>query len=191
MNIGQIIKEKEHRDAIHIAVIPVTSGEDWLRPGQRVKLQRNSQSIVRDCHESDDHLCIGIVDPFLTQEVDKGEEFFLFLLPNTITTLRHQWTHPAFEPEDAPTPNQTAMKVAAALSITPAKQLLMNFADSLDEDYEELMSHAESYLADGNYWSKGGKFESQDIPAGFWEAYNEVTGSKVDVSEGSFFSCSC
>jgi hypothetical protein len=39
---------------------------------------------------------IGIVDPFLDQPVRPGEEFWVFVYPNTITGMRHYWQHPAF-----------------------------------------------------------------------------------------------
>ena len=91
--IGQVIEDGDRRrDAIHIAVAPVTA-DVRLAPGQHVGLvQEGSLELVGPCHNN-----IGIVDPFLAEEVEPGQRFWLFLYPNTITGLRHVWTHPAFK----------------------------------------------------------------------------------------------
>ncbi len=79
------------RDAIHIAVAPVTAAER-LAPGQHVGLVRDgSLELVGPCDRA-----IGIVDPFLPEAVEPGRRFWLFLYPGTVTGLRHVWTHPAF-----------------------------------------------------------------------------------------------
>jgi len=90
--LGQLIEDGDRRrDAIHIAVAPVTATER-LAPGQHVGLvQEGNTELVGSCDRD-----IGIVDPFLAEGVEPGQRFWLFLYPGTITGLRHVWTHPAF-----------------------------------------------------------------------------------------------
>ncbi|QJW94217.1 hypothetical protein [Frigoriglobus tundricola] len=90
--LGQLIEDGDRRrDAIHIAVAPVTA-EERLAPGQHVGLvQDGNLELVGPCDRT-----IGIVDPFLAEAVEPGQRFWLFLYPGTITGLRHVWTHPVF-----------------------------------------------------------------------------------------------
>lgn len=90
--LGKLIEDGDRRrDAIHIAVAPVTAAEK-LRPGQPVGLVGDDREMVGTCNNT-----LGIVDPFLVADVDEGQRFWLFLYPNTITGLRHVWTHPEFQ----------------------------------------------------------------------------------------------
>lgn len=89
--LGQILdKNVNQRDAIHIAVAPVTAAHR-LMPGLHVSLV--DMDVISSRVKTP---TIGIVDPFLTSPVEKGERCWLFLYPGTITGLRHAWTHPAF-----------------------------------------------------------------------------------------------
>ena len=90
--LGQLIEDGDRRrDAIHIAVAPVTAA-GRLAPGQHVGLvEEGNLELVGPCDRP-----IGAVDPFLAAEVEPGQRFWLFLYPGTITGLRHVWTHPAF-----------------------------------------------------------------------------------------------
>jgi hypothetical protein len=94
-NLGHLITNSDRRrDAIHIAVAPVTAAER-LTPGQHVGfVQAGDTELVGPAEN-----LIGIVDPFLREEVQPGQRFWLFLYPNTVTSLRHVWTHPAFVPK--------------------------------------------------------------------------------------------
>jgi hypothetical protein len=90
--LGHLIDDGDRRrDAIHIAVAPVTAAQR-LAPGQHVGLvQQASVDLVGPSEHP-----IGVVDPYLTAAVEPGQRFWLFLYPGTITGLRHVWTHPAF-----------------------------------------------------------------------------------------------
>ena len=92
--LGQLIVTGDRRrDAVHIAVAPVTATES-LQPGQHVGLASPGDTDRVGPSDSP----IGIVDPYLTDCVEPGERFWLFLYPGTVTSLRHVWSHPAFVP---------------------------------------------------------------------------------------------
>src|SRR2546425_954961 len=104
-HIGKILTEPMGRDAIHIAVAPVTASRTLL-PGQHIGfVQFDNTELVGKTDKP-----IGIVDPFLPDAVLKGERFFMFLYPNTITSLNHVWTHTAFAEQsvtDKPADNRS------------------------------------------------------------------------------------
>ena len=89
-DLGSLIEGEElpARDAIHIAVAPVVAAET-LSPGQKVKMVNGRA----EASSNPD----GVVDPFLPGPIFTGGTFWLMLFPNTITSLRHEWTHPHFE----------------------------------------------------------------------------------------------
>lgn len=97
--IGKVLDPKEvRRDAIHVAIAPVTAGER-LRPGARVGFGPTERP-----GEPEDAVYlaggavefVGIVDPFLPGPVGPGERVWLFLPPGTIVDLRHVWSSPVF-----------------------------------------------------------------------------------------------
>lgn len=100
--IGKIHAEAHPRDAVHIAVAPVIAGE-VLAPGQHVGIigrDDDSETFVVGRHEKP----IGIVDPFIEGVVLPRQHCFLFLYPGSITSLRHEWAHPAFQATAKPQP---------------------------------------------------------------------------------------
>jgi hypothetical protein len=90
--LGRLIEDGDlRRDAIHIAVAPVTAA-NRLTPGQHVGLvEEGNLELAGPCEQN-----MGVVDPFLVNMVEPGQRFWLFLYPGTITGLRHVWTHPVF-----------------------------------------------------------------------------------------------
>lgn len=97
--IGELITMNEQRDAIHIAVLPCTATES-MQPGQHVHFQiAGNTDLVSPCGHNHPQ-CIGIIDPFLHEAVPTRGTCWVFVTPNTITGLRHEWTHPLVDGED-------------------------------------------------------------------------------------------
>ena len=90
LGLGKLITTLQQRDAIHIAVAPVVAAES-LQGGDRVGLLPDGRATtkVKDA--------VGIIDPFFQETVRSGERCWLFLFPGTVTSLRHEWIHPAFD----------------------------------------------------------------------------------------------
>ena len=87
--LGKLITGKVYRDAIHIPVAPVTAGHN-LEPGDHVGFLPNGKvGFVSNP--------IMIIDPFLEASVKENDEVWAMVYPNTISSLRHAWSHPAFK----------------------------------------------------------------------------------------------
>lgn len=165
------------RDAVHVAVVAVAAGS-MFSPGQHVSLSPDRSTAVT----GDDP--IGIVDPFLDRRVQRGERFWLYLYPRTITSLCHNWTHPAFADS------------AAAAAYNPPSQKLMSekwLRDFLGRsdcpDYETVLALAVNNDED-DYLLVRGSDAHGEIPPEFWEHVEIVIGRKI-TKRPSFFSCSC
>lgn len=171
-----IFNDNEQRDAIHVAIAPVTAAER-LHPGERINFVRGSTTHVEASPDA-----IGVVDPFLARAVEPEQRFFMCLFPGTIASLRHEWTHPRM-------PTATAsVDARMAEAITFIEQV----AHRAGLDYDEVMAAAEDYLVSGVYLCQGGRWEGFDFPLEFWDWYAIVTGENVPEDDrGSFFSCSC
>ncbi len=180
-NIGKILTAEENaRDAIHCAIIPVIAAHK-MSPAAHVGLDKDGKA----SYVSDGEF-VGIVDPFLEVAVAKGQRFYLFLYPNTITSLKHVWQHPAFDEQ-----------ISAPKELTPAQLSEKWIRDYAETDcdglsYEDLMYAAESCAKHGDYLTQGGRFEGMGVSDEFWNHYEIVTGQKVEEKDrGCVFSCSC
>lgn len=187
VHIGRFLTGDEARDAIHIAIAPVTAC-DVLRPGDAVYVapEEGSLNAYADPTVMRDGLAlklvkVGIVDPFLWRSVDLGERFYVFLYPRTIKSLRHAWAHPAFPPEGP--------DVAA---VADSRAWIKSWAESFGSTYDEVVKRAQDYVDYDEYWVEGDRFEDEAVPNEFWRHYVRATGRKgPEDGEGSFFSCAC
>lgn len=182
IGLGKIITGPQSRDAVHVAVAPVTASER-LSPGQPVVFcQSGDAENVKALVGGEGIEWVGIVDPFLRSTVFPGQRFWMWLTPGSITSLRHDWTHPAFGPVPA--------------SVSPENRAseawIRSYASQIGATFDELIDHAKSYVAFGDYWVQGGRWEGFSLDDDFWPHFENVTGLKVEEDRrGSFFSCSC
>lgn len=178
--LGTIIGDGEKRDAIHLAVVPMVAMET-MSPGEAcgpVPGGAAPYAVEK----------LGIVDPFLSAPIRKGERFWFFLRPRLVTSLRHVWSHPAFADEGA---SAAAPSPAEPSAADQAKWWIANWARSLGFTYDDAIYHATDYLDHDEYWSEGGRFEGERVPEEFWEHFQAATGRVVKNNPGSFFSCAC
>jgi hypothetical protein len=172
--LGSTIEPYAKRDAVHIAVVPMKAGQS-LRAGQHI-------GIMGDGTAGTDAVRIGIVDPFLTKDLARGEFFWMLVYPRTITSLRHVWSHPGI-PEELDRQHSDA---------SPSENWLRAFAAQYGVEYEAVLYHATQFLDAGEYWDEGRTFDGEYVPDEFWDHYAIVAGRPVTATErGSFFSCSC
>lgn len=178
--LGTILRDKAEKDAIHIAIAPVTAAEK-LYPGQHVGFVEGSTHIVSASRPS-----VGIIDPFLTSAVFQDHRCWLMLYPNTITGLRHEWTHPAFE--------QQAGKISKDDHIEKSKAWIAEHADLLGLSAGVLMENATDWLENEYYFVQQGRETWRDNfnPTEFWHHYEVVTGKVVaDDKKKSMYCCTC
>lgn len=196
--LGTIIDATQKRDAIHLAVEPVVAGQD-MNPGDRI-------SVIDGVAWTDYDGAIGIVDPFLAEAVIAGQRFWCVLLPRTINSLRHVWTHPALpdevEADEADSETPASIK---KLRQEASEKWLREFCDGADcPSYEyviELLDKGTLPSTDHECYKNGGEysedhflFRGRDaheiIPAEFW-AHAEVVLDRKLPHRHEYFSCSC
>lgn len=189
LKLGQIITAEQQRDAVHVAVAPVTAAHS-LSPGDHVGFLSDGKA--GDTVSDSSGTPIGIVDPFLKERVKTGQKFWLFLYPGSITSLRHDWTHSAFM---ARKPTDTTRPVPPPLATTQMDESvswLTAFGDRNDMSYPAVIQAAKDYLYRGDYINKGNDQGFEDCGDEFWDHFQHATGILVgDDKRGTFFSCSC
>lgn len=165
LKIGQLITTPQQRDAIHVAVVPVIAMAR-LKPGQEIGVKENYKAQYESRIGN-----IGIVDPFLKQEVRMGQSFWMFLTPGSITSLRHDWTHPAFGAKE---PSFSWMERFASQTYMTGSELIEAVTEAID-------GNGSVYVGDYD----------DGIPEEFWDHYQILTGRYVAKDDRPYFRCAC
>lgn len=189
VEIGQLLNGTEQRDAIHIAIAPVVAVRT-LNPGTPITFVDDDMMKVDICPKP---VSIGIVDPYLERAARPGDRFYMFVNPNTITSLRHEWTHPAFkdglrELRDI-TASEEWLRDYCNNHVAPPFRVLMAALKSEDGQAYDVASDV-SVIIENGYISVCGRDACAAIPDEFWTHAEIVTGKKFTDKPGHF-SCSC
>lgn len=174
VNIGKTPESTAKRDAVHVALAPIVAGEN---------LAVNDRVHVRDGKA---YRCTsqptGIVDPFRDTPVVNGAMFWLFMYPNTIRSIRHDWQHP-----DVPD---------SAIARDPegeSMRYMEGYANSINRSVGyvlERIRERDSIIADGvdqHSWEYDGPVSE------FWRHAEILIGESIPASyrDDFVFSCSC
>lgn len=189
--LGQLLTGTEGRDAVHIALAPVIAGER-IEPGQHIGFVTGGDTETVGASAEP----LGIADPFLCVPVEPGGRFWMWLYPNTISGLRHSWTHEAFPPEAVP----AAKKAPTRRDKAASEAWLRDFIASADcPDYDTVIDAAtgkggRNRVVDWGqlYLHFNGLDAHGDIPPEFWVHLSILTGKTVPKGKrATAFSCSC
>jgi len=176
--LGSIIGPEEARDAIHLAVEPVEAGQTLL-PGNHVRFNEMGEAVAADLGRG-----VGIVDPFLTGVVGKGERFWLVVYPRQITSLRHVWEHPDFPASDGMGPK--------AKSERWLRDYCLNGGYDVPS-FDTLVRCARDYIETGEteeYLHIGGEDASGSIDPLMWDHLQNYLGLRAE-RKPEYFSCAC
>lgn len=185
--LGQVHDTPQGRDAVHIAIAPVIAAQRLWHFDVIGFLPGSTDQVVK---ATDAIPALGIVDPFLPAGIviKPGERFFMFLYPQTITGLRHVWTHPAFPAEGAIAPPP-----ATEDPVEASRRWIAQLAAKIDQTPNRLMDAAAKYANEDDY-----TYDNTEAYKDHWEAFPEfwkhwavVTGKEIPKDASCPFTCSC
>lgn len=180
--IGKILDWPMERDAIHIAVLSAVAGE-MLVSGAPVCLEADGLPTARMARHSES---VGIVDPFLPRAANAGQRFWVFLHPNSVTGMRHHWSHPVVD-------SLPVAQRLLGLDKGKAAEWLKNFSDEYGFDYHQMIESAKEHRgrivagSDLDYGAVQSELET------FWKNMEILTGQKFSAvhRDSVSFSCAC
>ena len=124
--LGHTPEELGTKDALHVAIV---SAGRTISPGTRCSLNEYREAVP-------DAKGIGVADPFLKNDIPRGESFWMLLGGNEIPTVKHVWEH---EKIDFSPPNREVQY----------NKYLLEYAKVLNITYEQLMDVCGKVVATG------------------------------------------
>lgn len=173
-NLGQKLIGGEVRDAIHVAIIPVVARQD-LNPGEHVGLDKNYIEGYGVTNYSTPK--VGIIDPYITEPIKKGDLVYLCLYPNTVEDMTHSWKHHLFKKDIVNEKHDTQYKLEQLLRES-------NCHISIAELIKGIQNNDSIWVGDDDSLDgmNDNKFEILDL-------VEELTSTKA--GDDVYFRCAC
>lgn len=169
-DLSKISNRPLPRDAVHVAVESVIASRT-LEGGERIGFTSDDMATVGPDREGP-----GVVDPFITRPVKKGEHFYMFLYPGQVKSLTHTWDLSGFKAASSlPPPPPSVIPTPDSAE----EQRMTVFAAASGKTRMDLIKAANEYLDESGGETYGFRPFNSDIhsyEADFWEDFEEVTG---------------
>lgn len=141
--LGRKPEELGIKDAVHVAVVSLRAGQ-FLEPGQNITLNKEREAVAGNSDS------FGVVDPFLSKSVKRGESFYGLLRMHEVPNVRHVWDHPEFTFEKPDTQIRY-------------NEALVGISEDLGISYEELISACDKMYNNNSSTEYNGKLDEKEF----------------------------
>lgn len=181
--LGKLIDAPACRDAVHVAVLPIVAAVR-LAVGASVQIIDGRAHLAPKT--SSQNPAVGIVDPFLDRAVYPGDKFWLYLYPNTVSDMTHQWSHPVIDKAlEAVKSIELPTTESARSSMTWLKGYLAGQDGNLEDIIQQLSENTDTLCL--SFVAYGPELVE------FWEHLENALGVTIpdSIKVEHRFSCSC
>ncbi len=182
LRIGQLILGPQVKDAIHVAIMPVVAAEN-IPAGAHIGLSNDGKACRGTTH-------LGVADPFLKTKILAGDTFWMFMYPNTVANLRHDWDHPALAKIEKIKQKEKSITSREWLESYALRNVYGDTSYSASEAYEALINQVKG--GDLTFYGQdchglGDVPDSEEL----FEHLSAVLNREIGPENFSYFGCSC
>lgn len=186
--LGKLLPEDVGRDATHVAVVPMIAATE-MEPGTHCGVIAGGQAgLVPEGNH------IGIVDPFLRENVKKGDRFYLCLYPRSVTGLRHVYEHPVLDRMSQPAPPVRSRDASERW----LRDYIARYTGRSDgyPSYEDVLNKIKEDWGDSQLFhevlvedeARQSRHDDEPLPAEFWDHVETVMERKIN-NRATYFAC--
>lgn len=149
------------KDAVHVAIVAVRAAE-LIKPGQRCTLNEHREGVP---HENG----IGVADPFLKKNIERGQPFWFLLDGDEVPNVRHVWEHPTAD-------------FSAPTREIERNRYIQRYADEFGVSYQDVLDACAFVVQHDEPAKYPGSKSAQEVDAAngdlydLWSSWSEESG---------------